>query len=76
MKIESRDLESQNAQLCKRVIDLGFPYKRQIDEAKQAEQHSKIARPFKQMQAFREEAVEKDIEVRSNCLWHLSPSGS
>ena len=59
------DLESQNAQLRQRVADLGFSYKRQIDEnkAKQAEQHSKIAHFSKQMQAFREEAAEKDIEV-------------
>ena len=65
MKIESRDLEPQNAQLRQRVADLGFSYKRQIDEnkAKQAEQHSKIARLFKQTQAFREEAAEKDTEV-------------
>ena len=65
MKIESRDLESQNAQLRQRVTYLGFPYKRQIDEneAKQAEQHWKMARLFKQRQAFREEAAEKDIEV-------------
>ena len=65
MKIESRDLESQSAQLRQIVTDLGFPYKRQIDEneAKQAEQHSEIARLFKQMQAFREEAAETDIEV-------------
>ena len=57
--------ESQNAQLRQRVADLGFPCERQIDEnkAKQAEQHSKIAHFSKQMQAFREEAAEKDIEV-------------
>lgn len=60
-----KDLESRNALLCEKLADLDSAYKRHIDEttAKEAEQHAKAARLFRQMQDFRKEAAEKDIEV-------------